>query len=116
MAKFELQTYYMANDHSPESLTLFLKACSKDARIALNAYGQPKGDCEWPDYRNAMIKASISFKKCLFALDIFMDNGDCYREYYRDGKYQSTTGRIIFPSFNPDEMMALEPEKLEIAA
>ncbi len=62
-------------------------------------------DCKWYDHVNDMIKFSREFPNVVFELEgIGEENGDMWKEYYKNGLYQDCPARVIYDEYNPKKL------------
>jgi hypothetical protein len=80
-----------------------LRADCREASYALENNGDCAEDCKWYEHESDMISFSKKHPSALFMLSgEGEENGDAWREYYRNGLRQVCKGEIIYPKFNPE--------------
>lgn len=73
-------------------------------------YNNADESTKWYEHDNDMIKISKKYPDLLFILTGVGEDfgeGDCWRKYYKNGKYQYTKGRIEYEPFDPNKLQDL---------
>lgn len=61
--------------------------------------------CKWYEHVEDMIKFSKQFPDVVFELEgIGEENGDMWKEYYKNGKYQHCPAKITYEEYNPNKL------------
>ena len=59
----------------------------------------------WYTYHEDMLCLSTFFPDIIFRLDGYgEDDGDIWREYYLDGKYQKAKANLVFDAFDEEKL------------
>lgn len=75
----------------------------EEARYALGASGDCEQATKWYEHKRDMISFSKKHPDALFKLSgEGEESGDCWHEYYKNGKVQECKAKIVYPEFNED--------------
>ncbi len=79
-----------------------LRNCCEEASYAIDDTGSEEQGCKWYDHEKDLREFSTKHPAALFVLNgEGEENGDIWREYYRNGKMQRCKAVIAMPKFNP---------------
>lgn len=100
----ELGTYDSNKDIS-EILTNLPDGDFEDLRFAVDDYGGCGQSCKWYDHEKDMRRLSVMFPDVTFELcGEGEEQGDSWKEYYRNGKMQRCQATITFPPFDESKL------------
>ena len=89
-------------DGSNDLIEALINEC-KEASYALTSNGDCAQECKWYDHRLHLVAFSRKHPEALFMLSgEGEENGDAWREYYRDGKMQLCKAKLVYPEFNKE--------------
>lgn len=78
----------------------FINTC-EEAEYALEENGDSAQSCKWYSHEQDMKSFSLKHPEVLFMLrGEGEENGDAWKEYYRNGKIQVCKAVLAFPEFN----------------
>lgn len=61
--------------------------------------------CKWYEHVEDMTEFSKKFPDVVFELEgIGEENGDMWKEYYKNGKYQHCPAKITYEEYNPNKL------------
>lgn len=86
----------------PDHLIELLRAECEGASFAISPDGATNFECKWYEHQKDMKAFSKKHPDALLMLSgEGEDNGDAWREYYRNGKMQVCKAVRVFPDYDP---------------
>ena len=83
-----------------------LREENENARYALDDEGNCQKECKWYDSDTDMKEFSKKHPEAMFQLYVIgEENGDIWRQWWQDGKCQTTKAELVYEEYDKNKMV-----------
>jgi hypothetical protein len=101
-------TYYdltILNTLDEKNIIKHLRSINEDIKYAFDENGDAEDETTWYDHETDMLEFSKLYPDLVFKLSgVGEDKIDLWKKYFKNGKMQTTVGKIVYDEFDESKL------------